>query len=46
MSHVLKILLKVVHSKIYSKLEENNSKFQVGFRNGFGTKDALSAYTF
>ncbi|CAH2090670.1 unnamed protein product [Euphydryas editha] len=44
MSHVLKIFLKVIHNRIYRKVEENISNTQFGFRNGFGTRDALFGY--
>uniref|UniRef100_A0A8D8WNS4 Craniofacial development protein 2 n=2 Tax=Cacopsylla melanoneura TaxID=428564 RepID=A0A8D8WNS4_9HEMI len=44
MSHVLKVLLKVIHKRINKKLEENISETQFGFRNGFGTREALFAY--
>ncbi|KAI5752582.1 hypothetical protein M8J77_018365 [Diaphorina citri] len=44
MSHTLKIFLKVIHRRIYQKLEENISDTQFGFRNGFGTREALFAY--
>lgn len=44
MSHVLKIFLKIVHNRIYRKIEENISNTQFGFRNGFGTRDALFGY--
>ena len=41
MSHVLKLFLKIVHSRIYIKCEENIGKSQFGFRGGFGTREAL-----
>lgn len=44
MSHVLKIFLKIIHNRIYKKVEENISNTQFGFRNGFGTRDALFGY--
>lgn len=43
-SHVLKIFLKIIHKRIYRKCEENISETQFGFRNGYGTRDALFAY--
>ncbi|CAH2267750.1 jg15167 [Pararge aegeria aegeria] len=44
MSHVLKLFLKVIHSRIYSKCESQLSYTQFGFRNGLGTRDALFGY--
>lgn len=41
MSHVLKIFLKIIHGRIYRKCEEDLDDTQFGFRNGFGTRDAL-----
>lgn len=41
MSHVLKIYLKVIHARIYNKLESQLSDSQFGFRNGLGTREAL-----
>ena len=41
MSHVLKLFLKIVHSRIYTKCEENIGRSQFGFKNGFGTREAL-----
>lgn len=41
MSHLLKIFLKVIHGRIYHKCEEYLSESQFGFRNGFGTREAL-----
>lgn len=41
MSHILKVFLKVIHERIYPKLEENISETQFGFRNGLGTREAL-----
>ena len=40
-SHVLKLFLKIVHSRIYTKCEENIGRSQFGFKNGFGTREAL-----
>jgi len=45
MSHT-KIFLKVIHRRIYKKLEENIADTQFGFRNGSGTREALFAYNF
>ncbi|XP_030765770.1 uncharacterized protein LOC115889834 [Sitophilus oryzae] len=44
MSHTLKIFLKVIHRRIYRKLEEDIADTQFGFRNGFSTREALFAY--
>uniref|UniRef100_A0A2A4JBK9 Reverse transcriptase domain-containing protein n=1 Tax=Heliothis virescens TaxID=7102 RepID=A0A2A4JBK9_HELVI len=44
MSHVLKVFLKIIHNRIYKMVEENISNTQFGFRNGFGTRDALFGY--
>lgn len=41
MSHTLKILLKIVHTRIRNKLEMDISSTQFGFRNGVGTREAL-----
>lgn len=41
MSHTLKILLKIIHTRIRSKLELDISESQFGFRNGVGTREAL-----
>ncbi|KAL1446457.1 hypothetical protein WDU94_005636 [Cyamophila willieti] len=41
MSHMLKVFLKIIHSRIFLKLEDNISSTQFGFRNGFGTREAL-----
>ena len=41
MSHVLKLFLKIVHSRIYSKCEKNIGRSQFGFKHGFGTREAL-----
>lgn len=44
MCHALKIFLKIIHKRIYNKLEEGISNSQFGFRNGFGTREALFAF--
>ncbi|CAG4958055.1 unnamed protein product [Colias eurytheme] len=44
MSHVLKLFLKVIHNRIYSKCEATLSNTQFGFRSGLGTRDALFGY--
>lgn len=41
MSHVLKLFLKIIHSRIHRKCEQNMGDTQFGFRNGFGTREAL-----
>lgn len=41
MSHTLKIFLRIIHSRIRIRCEENISKEQFGFRNGLGTQEAL-----
>uniref|UniRef100_A0A8D8LPD3 Craniofacial development protein 2 n=1 Tax=Cacopsylla melanoneura TaxID=428564 RepID=A0A8D8LPD3_9HEMI len=44
MSHVIKVVLRVIHSRIYEKCEEGISETQFGFRSGFGTREALLTY--
>lgn len=41
MSHVLKIFLRIIHTRIYRKCDNQVDKTQFGFRNGFGTREAL-----
>lgn len=41
MSHVLKLFLRILHSKVYNKIEEQLSETQFGFRNNLGTREAL-----
>lgn len=41
MSHVVKVFLKIVHGRLYPKLEQYISDTQFGFRNGVGTREAL-----
>lgn len=43
MSHALKIFLKIIHKRIYNKLEEDVSPSQFGFRSGLGTPEAQFA---
>lgn len=38
---MLNIFLKIIHGRIYAKLGENKGNRQFGFRNSFGTRDAL-----
>lgn len=41
MSHVLKIFLRIIHSRIYNKCEEQINDTQFGFRKGLGTREAI-----
>lgn len=41
MCHTLKIFLKIIHNRIFRKLEEGMSDTQMGFRKGMGTREAL-----
>lgn len=41
MSHVLKLLLKIIHQRIYKKCEMDLDDAQFGFREGLGTREAL-----
>lgn len=41
MSHSLKILLKVIQGRIYTRCEGIISNFQFGFRGGLGTRETL-----
>lgn len=41
MSHVLKILLKILLNRIYDICDQDIGKEQFGFRNGLGTREAL-----
>lgn len=41
MSHVLKIFLRIIHSRVYGRIEEHISETQFGFRNNLGTREAL-----
>lgn len=43
MSHVLKLLLKIIHNRIYQKLDMDIEETQFGFRKGTGTREALFA---
>lgn len=45
MSHTLKIVLKIIHRRIYRKCEQNISPEQFGFRLGLGTREALFGIT-
>jgi len=41
MSHVLKVLLKVIEFRLKSKMDPEISDAQFGFRDGVGTRDAI-----
>lgn len=41
MSHVLKIFLRIIHTRIYKKCDIQVDNTQFGFRRGFGTREAL-----
>lgn len=41
MSHALKVLLKIIHNRIFKKCEANVSNDQFGFRAGMGTREAI-----
>lgn len=43
MSHVLKIFIRIIHTRIYQKCENQIDQTQFGFRNGVGTREALFA---
>lgn len=43
MSHVLKLFIRIIHQRIYRKIEEKISNTQFGFRCGLGTREALFA---
>ncbi|KAG8139297.1 hypothetical protein E2320_002060 [Naja naja] len=40
-SHVLKIFLRIIDSRIYKKIEEHLNNKRFGFRNNLGTQDGL-----
>jgi hypothetical protein len=44
MSHALKLLLKIIHTRIYKKIEEDISNTQFGFRDAMGTREALFTF--
>lgn len=44
MSHTLKLILKIIHNRIYRKLEEGIGDIQFGFREGYGAHEALFAF--
>ena len=41
MSQALKILLKILHNRLFRKCEEEIGRDQFGFRSGMGTREAL-----
>ena len=41
MNHTLKLFLKIIHKRIYRKIEEDISNTQFGFRGGVGTREAF-----
>ena len=41
MSHVLKIALRIIHQRIYTKCDQYVGEEQFGFRLGYGTREAL-----
>lgn len=41
MSHFLKLFLRVLHTRLYRKCEEISGASQFGFKNGFGTREAI-----
>jgi len=41
MSHMLKTFLRIIHARIRSKCEWDMDDSQFGFRNGFGTREAI-----
>lgn len=43
MSHTLKVFLRIVHNRIKNKCEQDLEETQFGFRNSFGTREALFA---
>ena len=41
----LKLFLKIIHTRIYNRCERDISPTQFGFRQGFGTREALYSVT-
>lgn len=41
MSHLLKIFLRIIHTRIFKRLEELSGDTQFGFKNGMGTREAV-----
>jgi len=44
MSHVLKVLLKVIEQRIVKRIDDNLPEVQFGFRSGVGTRDAIVCF--
>ena len=43
MSHVLKVLLRIIHARIAEKCENQVDEMQFGFRSSMGTREAIFA---
>lgn len=43
MSHALKLFLRIIHTRIWRKIDNTISETQFGFRNNMGTREALFA---
>jgi len=43
MSHTLKVFIKIIHNRLYSKCEQSMGKTQFGFKSALGTREALFA---
>lgn len=41
MSHMLKLFLRILHTRMFRKLEELSGVTQFGFKNGMGTREAV-----
>lgn len=41
MSHFLKLFLRILHTRLYKKCEAASGYSQFGFKNGFGTREAI-----
>ena len=41
MSHFLKLLLRIIHTRLYRRCEEVSGFSQFGFKKGFGTREAI-----
>jgi len=44
MSHVTKILLKIIQKRIANKIDQECSNLQSGFRRGIGTREGIFIY--
>ena len=42
MSHVTKLLLKIIQGRITAKINKEVSEFQSGFRSGMGMREGIS----